>query len=378
MGALRGIAYTNQVEFGDQAILSGVIQCDPALPMTFLSLLHDAVTVKLGWSSDVYENGHVYLLQAPTVSFYCQVRIWYKTEDDPEYPCCYAFQFHSNYEDGPTGHIHHISAKGYWPYEAFDYQVWANKCQLFIGRLGVRQAIADHVGHFPFRPYSVCGGVAHPLDTVAAVSRCTGSVPTITATTELWWSAGDDDGNGVVDDIGNYNTVESFRSGHICRRYSFCHNGAVHSPAYADSESACLQLAIMRPPGYGPGILVPTPYDTGWEFGFRFFDGDPVQSEPFLIFGNTIYGQLYDALLLSAPYELEEIETIRETKVVEDEDGKLWDRYTRWVNHTRNYTNWDGPTILDSPYDDGRLYALMLFQGKPKYSLPNPLGNYAY
>ena len=248
MPALRGIAYTNTVEFGDQQIISGANLCDPANPMDFLDGLHTSVTGALGWESEEYLNGHVYLLNSPE-GFSCLLRIWHKDNTDPHYPDCYAFQFLGNYESAPAGQVHHISSKGFSPFAPFYYRIWANACQIFIARVGVRQSSAD-LGAVAHKPYSVCGGVLYPLDDLAPTAPCAAATPgSVEATTELWWSAGDDGGNGAAS-----RTVESFRSGHICRRYSFCHNGIVSSTDFATSESDALQLVIMRPGGYA-GIL---------------------------------------------------------------------------------------------------------------------------
>lgn len=363
MPALRGIAYTNTVEFGDQQIISGANLCDPANPMDFLDGLHTSVTGALGWESEEYLNGHVYLLNSPE-GFSCLLRIWHKDNTDPHYPDCYAFQFLGNYESAPAGQVHHISSKGFSPFAPFYYRIWANACQIFIARVGVRQSSAD-LGAVAHKPYSVCGGVLYPLDDLAPTAPCAAATPgSVEATTELWWSAGDDGGNGAAS-----RTVESFRSGHICRRYSFCHNGNVSSTDFATSESDALQLVIMRPGGYAGNS------PRGWNDGFRFLlDTDPVQTEPFIASGGIIYGQLYDALLLSKPYALEQIEDIEETSVIEDElGGFTLSRYTKWINHTRNFPN---QHPLGSLPDDGRLYGLMLFHANGPS--PSMKSNYAY
>ena len=359
---LRGVVYTHPDEPAETSLLNATYTVDPDAPLGFLDFLHEELT-GLGWISEVYLNGHVYLLESPSL-FTCQMRVWHKGSGDASYPNSYAFQFLGNYVGAGVGQVHHISSSGHEFGANFDYRVWANQCQIFIARPGVRQARAEYGTTFAYKPYSMCGGILHPLDRIAPFVACQlQSGPAAEETGELWWSAGDDDGKGGVfdEDFGqeSYGTVESFRSGHICRRYSFCHNGSVTAVEFASTELQSLQLCILRPGGYG-GDRSPQ----GWDNGFRFLvDARPVQVEPFLALGGTIYGQLYDALLLSAPYELEATERIEETKAIKDAAGDLTkSRYTNWVNHTKNYTN---RYVLGPQLDDGRLYALMLLTGGP-------------
>lgn len=327
-----GVAYSNL-----ESTFVDVI--DATTPASFLAQLHTVFT-GLGWDSVPFENGHRYLLSNVGQGLSAQVRIWHKDSDDLTYPNTYAFQLTSSYGTPLLGHVHHIQVASMALSRPFShYWVWANECQLFIAEPG-RTQTGEH-------PRSVCGGVPYALDQIAAGSGCQAQSPNPSgATSELWWSAGDDAGNGW-----NGGTVESFRTGHFNRRYSLCRNASVHSPTFED-ESAALMLAIMRPAGYNSFVRW-----GGWSNGFRYYDSPPIASDSILIHQGEMIAQLFDSCLLSAPMLLEQTEIIKETGA--NTDGS--DRITHWINHTKNDTNY-APGLWD-PRDDGRLYSLLLLDG---------------
>jgi hypothetical protein len=343
-----GVAFTNL-----ENTFNGPL--DATDPDTFLAELHSVLSI-IGWDSLPYENGHRYLLTNPIQGLSCNLRIWYKDETDPTYPNCYAFQFLSSYDDPLEGHVHHlqVAAEGEFVLHPFtDYWVWANECQIFVAEPGRTQT-----GIFP---RSVCGGVPFALDEIGDSSPCQAQSPNPAGpTTELWWSAGDDAGDGW--DGG---TVESFRTGHYNRRYSFCRNAVLTSPTFA-VDGPALQLATCRPGGYDADR-----YWSGWESGFVFFaDGEPLRTDSILVHDYVMVGQLPDSCLLTRPMELEATEGITETEA--NEDGT--DRITYWQNWTKNFTN-HKPKPTAAFFDDGRLYSLLLLDGDLTMGR---LGNIAY
>lgn len=304
--------------FSNLPVSQSTISANPA---TFLDDL-DAILDGLGWTSSTYLTGKVYACSSPQ-GLSVQVRIW--DPADSNFADCVAFQWLMSASPNTAGLVHHLRLDA-----AYNMAVWANCCSLFIARVGVTHSSAY--------PWSVAGGVAWAPGLVAPTSQCAAQSPAPPdTTTELWWSTGSDTGAALFAAA----TLESFRSGYYCKRYSFCRNGVVTNVT-AGTEAASLQLGIMRPTGYRDGV------QSGFSDGMLFEDGTPMASDPLLSVDGVWYGQLWDACLLSAPMTLEATETIVETSPA---------RTTYWINHTAS-----NPNVLFAT-DDGRLYSLLLFTG---------------
>ena len=281
--------------FSDLPIITGTISANPG---TFLDDLH-GLLVSAGWASAVYETGHVYACVSPQ-GLAVQVRIW--DPADSNFENCFAFQWLSSVDPYPEGLIQHLRMDA-----TLTYFVWVNCCSLFIARPGVTHT-GDHL------PWSVFGGVPWAAGVTAATPQCEMQSPRGEATYELWVSSGSDSG---VPGFGAA-TVESFRSGNHCKRFSYCRNGVVETRDAA-LEYQALQLGVMRPAGY-----LNNRRPTGFVDGIAYLDGTPIASDPILSFAGTWLGQFYDSCLLSEPMALEATEQIYETEE---------DRTTDWVNH---------------------------------------------
>lgn len=329
------------VAYSDLPIVSETISGDST---SFLADLHTILST-VGWPSVPYLTGYQYTLTS-SQSLSCKVRIWF--DNSATYPGCFAFQFLSS-ATVSTGLVHHIQASDYSiglaPFTQF--AVWANRCSLFIGAVGETHNIMN-------APRSVAGGVPYAFDATAPTADCAAQAAYPDVTTELWWSCGSDTGTGVTAGAFTVPTVESFRSGHYAKRYSFAFNGVIKSESTA-MESDALQLGILRPPGYVRGGD-----PEGFTGGILFQDETPMAVDPLVIHNGTAYGQLYDSCLLSKPMALEATEEIYESAD---------DRLSEWQNHTHGNTN-----VLFK-IDDGRLYSLLLLQGKP---VDLSVGNRAY
>lgn len=306
--------------YSDLTIARGTISANPATIQADLHLL----LTEAGWASSPYGTGKLYAVVSPQ-GLAAQVRIW--DEVDANFASCLTFQWVTSSSPLSAGLKHHLRMDA-----AYTYYVWANCCSLFMARPGVT--------HSGAHPWSVCGGIPWADGLTTPTAQCAAQSPAgPNVTNELWWSSGADSGVALFAAA----TLESFRSGHYCKRYSFCRNGVVSS-VELDAESTALALAIMRPAGYDSRRHL------GFASGMKFLDGTPMASDPVLIRGAEFTGQLYDACLLSAPMALEAVEEITETTPTPD-------RITSWVNHTFGNTN-DIFVI-----DDGRLYSLLLFTG---------------
>ncbi len=315
--------------YSNQPIYQGSISGNPA---TFLNDLH-ALLLAAGWTAATYLTGHVYACASPQ-GLAVQVRIWDPADSD--YASCVAFQWLSSASPYLEGHVHHLrlAAVAVLTGLPLTMEVWVNCCSLFIGRTGI-----THINEFGQHPWSVCGGVAWASGLVEPTDQCRAqSPPPPETTTELWWSSGADSGVPLFAAA----TLESFRSGHYCKRFSVCRNGSVSNVTGA-IEANALQLGILRPAGYPDGRVA------GFADGIKYEDGSPVASDPLLAFDGVWYGQLWDACLLSKPMALEAVETIEDS---------ITGLVTTWINHTSS-----NPNIFLGPGDDGRLYSLLLLTG---------------
>lgn len=320
------------VAYSELPIYQGTISANPA---TFLDALNTAL-VGIGWTSAVYSTGYVYSVVSPQ-GLAVQVRIW--DPADSNFAGCFVFQWLQAASPFAVGQIHHLRMDA-----AVGHAVWANCCSLFIGRHSVTHTGDNY-------PWSVCGGVPWATGLTTPTAQCAAQSPSAPdVTDELWFSSGSDSGDALFATA----TLESFRSGHICKRFTWCRNGVVTTSSGVN-EAAALQLSIMRPPGYTNNNR-----PSGFESGILYRDFTPMASEPLLSLNGRWDGQLWDACLLSAPYALEAAETIFET---------VSGFTTSWINHALGNTN-----ILFRP-DDGRMFALMLLTGGP---VTGGDGNVAY
>lgn len=305
--------------FSDLPIVQATISADPA---TFLDDLHTLLTAA-GWTSAAYLTGHLYAVVSPQ-ALAAQVRIW--DPADPDFDQCVAFQWLTSTSPPSEGMIHHLRLDA-----LYTHSVWANCCSYFIARTGI-----VHTGDF--LPWSVCGGVLFAAGLTSPTPQCEAQSPEIEdVTTELWFSSGSD--SGVAGFISG--TLESFRGGNHCKRFSFFRNGADMS-ASGVNEGAALQLSVFRPPGY-----LNNTRPTGFADGILWGGDTPMAGDPLISLAGIWYGQLYDACVLSKPMALEATEQIYETDR---------ERTTDWINHMRGF----GFTT-----SDGRFSSLLLFTGFP-------------
>jgi hypothetical protein len=309
--------------FSELRIVMDTISANPA---SFLTDLH-ALLLAARWTAAPYLTGHVYACQSPQ-ELAVQVRIW--DPADADFPDCVAFQWVSSVDPFPEGLIHHVYLNA-----AETCDVWVNCCSLFVARTG--QAHED--SFLGFRPLSVCGGIPYAAGLTTPTAQCAAQSPAAAETTaELWFSSGADTGIPMFAQP----SLESWRSGHICKRFTFCRNGVLSNAENAIEQDA-LQLGIFRPPGYSSGgsfVFLPA--------GIRFTDNTPMAGDPLIWLHGTIYGQLYDACLLSAPMSLGATEEIYESDI---------DRTTQWTNHSIGATN------VPFRGDDGSLFSLLLLTG---------------
>jgi hypothetical protein len=315
------LAYT------DANIRYETLAVDP--PEDFIDAL-DAILLDVGWEHvSVYENGWLYQLESPQ-ELLVRCRIWNPAVDATYTRPHFALQFLSASDPLTTGHIHRFFA-GWEPdfegdtREFTEYKVWANRCSIFIG--------AVHPDPRDNQPRAVQGGIPYAYSATSPTPECAAENPAPEETNELWWSAGDD--TGTYDETAPFpSCAMNFRNNYWCQRYSLCHNGTIvnrvlGTPTLANETSA-LQLGILRAAYYWNPLI------EHWPDGFVRRDMTPLATEPFLIDNgivfaglyNTgiIFGELYDAVLVSRPMELDAPETIWET---------VAGRVTEWVNYSQ-------------------------------------------
>ncbi len=330
-----GLAYSNLPIV--QATISASLS-------TFLGELN-TLLVSAGWMSTPYNNGYEYSILSPQ-GLGGKCRIWYPNAVG--YANCFVLQAISP-TTGDLGLLHYFESRRAqafaWDTEWFDnYRVWANSCSLFIGEPGRTKT--------RFYPRSVSFGVPYAYGAIAP-AICEGqTIPSGEVTSELWWSGGTDSGVAGF----SRDTALDFRSSYLCQRSSFGYNGSIANTTQLTSEHPdCLQLAILRPSA-APNFLGPY-----WADGLRFIDEDPLALNPLLCHAGLIYGELYDACLLSAPMELEATEEIYESTSVPP-------RTTSWTNYSR------GEGVYVSSFTvraEGKLYALLLLTGSSGQEIVN-------
>lgn len=276
-------------------------------------ILLDCGWVKLGTYGDL---GFEYLITSPGQTLRARCRIWFP--DDAAWPDCLALQFLSAVNPAIEGFVHHFVAGFTNMFPEDDrgfsqYAVWADVCQIFIG--------AVHPRSWELFPRAVQGGVPFASGKVEATPMCAAQTPPPSeATNELWWSAGDD--SGVYDEIFAPGSSANFRNSYFCQKFSFCHNqllvnAEIGSPTIP-TEANALQVAIVRSAINWNSLV------KDWPYGFVYPDMSPLANNPLLVYNATIYGELWDAVLISRPMDLGETEQIHETDL---------GRTTNWVNY---------------------------------------------
>ena len=306
------LAYT------DGNIRYETLAVDP--PEDFLDAL-DAILLDVGWTKiSAYDNGWLYQLESPQ-ELLVRCRIWNPAIDATYTRPHFALQFLSASDPLVTGHVHRFFA-GWTPLftgdtrEFTEYRIWANQCSLYIG--------AVHPDPRNNQPRAVQGGIPYAYGATEQTPECAAENPAPTeATNELWWSAGDD--SGTYDEFASFpSCAMNFRNNYWGQRYSLCHNGTVVNRVLGtptlENETSALQLAILRASYYWNPLI------EAWPDGFVRRDMTPLASEPFLIHNATIFGELYDAVLVSRPMEFDAPETIWETDT---------GRVTEWVNYSK-------------------------------------------
>jgi len=334
-----GLAYTN---LPTDSVL---IAATP--PLTFLSDLN-TLLVSLGWTRlGDYLTGSYYEIESPQ-GLKARVRIWYV--DTPTSPNCFTLECYSHADPLTVG-LEHRFVAGYAgipgdPKNFSTYRVWANCCQLFIG--------AVHAQSWVDRwPRAVQCGVPHSYQATAPTPLCTRETPASQMTNELWFSAGDDNGQDFSISGMNGTTRVDLRNSFFCQRYTLVHNGNVlYSGDIGNPtvpvEANALQLDILRS-------------NFNWNATFTYFsngftrpDGSPLAYNPLLSFQGYIFGELWDACLLSIPMTIDTTEDI-----FESETGIT----TRWINYAKAHPV-DISTFVTR--DEGRCYSLLLLKDPPE------------
>lgn len=319
------------------------IAATPAL--AFLATLKTTL-LGVGWQwVSAYDNGDLYQIQSPQ-GLKVRVRIWYPNA--APYVDCFALQLQSANFPSTVGYVHHFIA-GYSaaPVAAqfTHYAVWANCCSLFIGAVHANPAYGALIR-------AVHCGVPFTVLATEPTPECAEQRATAPLTNELWWSAGDDTGTGL--DIGSGPPpAADFRNSYFCQRYSLMHNttdmSATAGTPYPNVESQLLQLCVMKANYYWNAL------GGLWSAGFIRPDNSPLAYDPMLASQGYIFGQLYDACLLTKPMALEAAEDIHETTP------------TDVLTHWRNYTL--SRAIFISTFkarDEGRCYSLLLLTAQPE------------
>src|SRR4030095_8932170 len=257
----------------------------------------------------------------------------------------FAIQFRSHADISKVGHVHHFEAGHpvFLDWGFTDIVVWANSCQIFIGALHPRSE-TDTLAR------AASGGIPYAYGAVEPT--CPDPGPATAITTEMWWSAGDE-WTGISPAFLANSPVGSgpapnFRNSYFAMRYSFCRNGIVNNRAINTLvdpvvESTALQLGILRTAYYWNALGTNV-----WPDGFVRLDETPLANNPLLSENRTLYGELWDACLVSHAMELEAEEEIFETATM---------LRTTWVNYTKGYGLMLGPAVLRN---EGACYSLLL------------------
>lgn len=314
-------------------------------PLTFLSNLK-ALLLSVGWVwVSAYDNGDLYQIESPQ-HLKARVRIWYP--NSTAYPNCFAIQMQSANFPATVGFTHHFLA-GYTGPDSgavfSSYAVWANCCQLFIGAVHTAPWYGNLLR-------AVQCGVPYTLLPTEVTPECEERGTTPPITNELFWSSGDDTGSGW----GVFTSPPSlanFRNSFFCQRYTLYHDTTDMSnnagTPYTGVEAQLLQLCILRSNYYWNALT------NTWPEGFVRQDLTPLAYDPLLASQGFIFGQLWDAVLVSKPMALEAREDIIETEPKEI--------FTKWSNYSLSHSI---QISFSRDADEGRCYALLLLLEPPE------------
>jgi len=200
---------------------------------------------------------------------------------DPSWPDNVAIQFRSGLGAGMVHYLLAFNNSGLGVFHA--YTIWANCCSLFLGMEGDSGA----------------GYIQFPASTFPQGNRAfQGAIPWIPpgGANEVWFTAGEFDGTLDRSDC------VSFRRDYFCNAYSINIDG-ITTRTYPDAAAA-LQVSALKAVKYANG---------GFPNGYCLVDGSPLVTDPLLLESGSIFGQLYDAALLSAPSALDDVFHVKDT-----------------------------------------------------------------
>lgn len=172
------------------------------------------------------------------------------------------------------------------------FQLWVNRCQIFLSMPGLDAAPSFHLGF-------VQGGI--PWVPPESLGRCSGDISG-SLTTQAWWSAGD----GSNFDGANFRNAFALGTN---GRWSACHNTSL----LAGLGGGATALNSLR--------LVPKAISQNSTFGgaarMQFFGGRPLYLDPQIAWGRAVSGStalvrgvLYDAMIPSLPRPIDYLDVV--------------------------------------------------------------------
>jgi hypothetical protein len=301
----------------------------------------DGALAGVNWASTPIADGYEYVLTSPQ-GLQCKVRI--KNTGGTVfggYPYV-TVQFVSI--DGLHSGTEHWLVCGPAEFIAAGYQVVANCCQLFVSLRGITTDL------LPSDLHSVAGGIPYVAEADPDTECAAAAGADAETTTGIWWSSG-----GYHRAVGNFRTsryaqqnFSHFRNGVLVTKYSGSNLGPT---------DGTLQLYPLTEPENVDFWFFSHPQI------LRYGDDAPFYIHPFIGWGYQIMGQLWDAMLATAP--ISPVDSYISTTETDDADQI---RVARWM-----VWNYD---VGDTKGGVGTWFAtLLLLTGEP---FTKCQANYAY
>ena len=272
-------------------------------------------------------GGWKYTLQSPDT---LQLKLWVQDLGDHSVDGSFIRLTPTSADELQTGQAQGII------YDGRTYEAWANQCQFFL-------APAGDSGTVSFVSFA-CGVLALPANTSGPCAE-NGAV----AVSELWWSSSSGSG-------GFGGNAPNFRNSRTAAgSFSLAYNGTLYV-ATGNGDPNPMELVPLCTAINVDGYLSPPST-------FRYITGEGLRIDALLAQGSTVYGQLWDAHLLTCPATLDSTVTLTD---IDSLGNPFLANWVCWSHNVPSDPTHGGGTILGT---------LFLLAGRP---VTNSLANIAF